>query len=81
VQGFTRAPFAEFQPLLSLTPEAAAALIGDTPVIGSGLARLGLDAALPIEADARDVLHLPPAMASLPLAPLYGRGPDAKLPK
>jgi tRNA threonylcarbamoyl adenosine modification protein YeaZ len=66
----------------SYPPAAAAALIGDTAIVGSGLARLeGLSppgqAMLP---DAREVALLPAALADLPPRPLYGRAPDAKLP-
>lgn len=69
-------------PPVSLTPAAAAALIGDLPAVGSGVRRLAglvadLEDALP---DAADVPLLPPTLADLPHVPLYGRAPDAVLP-
>jgi tRNA threonylcarbamoyl adenosine modification protein YeaZ len=68
--------------VVSLPPADAAAAIGDTPAVGSGVRRLAglvpdLTDALP---DARDVPLLPVTLADLDPRPLYGRAPDAKLP-
>ena len=75
---------ATLRPLASLTPEAAVAALAGLHVVGNGVVRLlavdpNLDAteALPVAAD----WHLlPPALATLPPRPIYGRAPDAKLP-
>jgi tRNA threonylcarbamoyladenosine biosynthesis protein TsaB len=70
--------------LASLKPDAALAALGKRYPIGNGVRWLqqiapDLDArpALP---DAAHALLLPPALATLPPRPLYGRAPDAKLP-
>jgi len=70
--------------LASRTPEAAiAALAGRVP-IGNGvrwLQQVDPDCAgMPALPNAADVLLLPPALATLPPRPIYGRAPDAKLP-
>ena len=72
-------------PLASLTPAAAIAVLAGRPIVGNGVSWLtalepGLDAreALP---DAADAPLLPPALAALPARPLYGRAPDAALPR
>ena len=67
---------------VSLPPAEAAARLAGVPAFGSGVARLlgladDLTDALP---DAALAPLLPPALAALPLRPIYGRAPDAKLP-
>ncbi|WP_343518023.1 tRNA (adenosine(37)-N6)-threonylcarbamoyltransferase complex dimerization subunit type 1 TsaB [Sphingomonas sp.] len=81
MQAFTR-PLAEAGPFASLRPDAALAALGGRPAIGNGVRHLaaldpGLDLreALPHAADAA---LLPPAFATLPARPIYGRAPDAK---
>lgn len=74
-------PITELQ---SLKPEAAAALCGALPLIGSGAA-LVRDAGAtgpvrPLHPDARATALLPLALAALPPSPLYGRAPDARPP-
>lgn len=66
----------------SLLPEAALALVGDDPVVGSGRRWLMAFAPglagherLPRAADAR---RLSPQWTTLPPHPAYGRAPDAK---
>lgn len=71
--------------LASLAPEGAArAIIGEI-VAGTQAEALvalrGYGTALALLPDARDALRLPPALLSGDLAPLYGRGPDARLPE
>lgn len=68
--------------LASLRPEDALAALEGRPALGSGIRRL---AALAPDADLRDALPdaaharlLPPAFATLPPRPLYGRAPDAR---
>lgn len=78
---YARGPVA-LAPFASLRPEGALAALDGRLAVGSGVRHLlALDStirateALP---DAADAILLPPA--TLPAAPLYGRGPDAKLP-
>ncbi|MGR6329941.1 tRNA (adenosine(37)-N6)-threonylcarbamoyltransferase complex dimerization subunit type 1 TsaB [Sphingomonas sp. XXL09] len=82
-QPFARGPEA-IAPLASLRPEAALAVIGERPVVGSGMRwlrpiapELAGEEALP---NAADAVLLPAALAALPAKPVYGRAPDAKLP-
>lgn len=83
MQGYddTSAPV---DPLVSLLPAAALAVLGDRPAVGNGVARLtAIDPAIAAHAalpDAARAILLPPALATLPPRPLYGRAPDAKLP-
>ena len=85
MQGFARHPtLTAVDDMASLRPEAALARLGARTAVGSGVGRL---VGLPVEQDggaaalrAEAALHLPPAFASLPPRPLYGRAPDAKLP-
>jgi tRNA threonylcarbamoyladenosine biosynthesis protein TsaB len=82
VQSFGHDPLAPVDPLRSLPPQEAAAVIDAALVFGSGAAALvaargtgeAVDA-LPRAADAR---FLPEALASLLPRPVYGRPPDAK---
>lgn len=68
---------------VSITPEAARSRPRAALVAGSRAAAMAaLDPALPATVldllpDARAVLHLPPALLTPALAPIYGRGPDA----
>jgi tRNA threonylcarbamoyl adenosine modification protein YeaZ len=82
VQSFGHDPLSPLDPLRSLPPDEAAAVIGAKLVLGSGAAALvaargtgeAVDA-LPRAADAR---FLPEDLANLPPRPIYGRPPDAK---
>ncbi len=75
-------PIAPLGELRSLPPDEAAAATAMPLVIGSGAQAL-VEArgtgewreALP---DAADAWSLPPALRSLPVRPIYGRGPDAR---
>ena len=71
-------------PLLSLTPDAAAAAARHDIVAGSEaealVARRGYGAAVALLPDARQLHLLPPALLERSLTPLYGRAPDARLP-
>jgi tRNA threonylcarbamoyl adenosine modification protein YeaZ len=82
VQSFGHDPLVPLDPLRSLPPEEAAAVIRTGLVLGSGAAALvaargwGEAAeALPRAADAR---FLPEPLRTLPPRPIYGRAPDAK---
>lgn len=71
--------------LASLTPDAAAARPDTTLVAGSqalALARRSTAGrpALDLLPDAAKVALLPPTLLSATIAPVYGRGPDARLP-
>jgi tRNA threonylcarbamoyl adenosine modification protein YeaZ len=85
VQRFAPAPLAPVDALRSLKPEDAAVAIPDALVLGSGAAALiaarGNGRAEEVYPDAADARLLPTALANLPPSPLYGRGPDAKLPQ
>lgn len=74
-------PLAE---LASLAPDEAAAQAGAMLVVGSQAEALvalrGHGEALALWPDARRFPLLPPAALQLPVAPLYGRAPDARLP-
>lgn len=72
-------------PLQSLTPHEAAANAGDQPVAGSQA--LALAARLPQAPETLDMLPdaarahlLDAALLTDTIAPIYGRGPDARLP-
>lgn len=72
-------------PLQSLTPHDAAARAGNLPLAGSQA--LALAALLPEAPEALDMLPdaarahlLGPALLTDTTAPIYGRGPDARLP-
>ncbi|MGJ3628193.1 hypothetical protein AB5I41_16775 [Sphingomonas sp. MMS24-JH45] len=81
------APLSALYAPRSLTPAAALADLGDAIAVGTGTRSwlAGLDPAFPIDEtlpDARDALLLPPALRSLPPAPLDGRAPSGlKLPQ
>lgn len=85
VQRFARAPLVPLGDLRSLLPTDAAAAIGDGLVLGSGAAALiaarGDGRAEERFPDAADAVLLPAALAALPPVPLYGRPPDAALPR
>jgi tRNA threonylcarbamoyladenosine biosynthesis protein TsaB len=85
VQRFARAPLRPLSPVVSLPPTAAAAQVVEDVVLGSGAASLvgarGTGEArdrLPVAAEA---WRLPQDLAALPPTPLYGRAPDAALPR
>jgi tRNA threonylcarbamoyl adenosine modification protein YeaZ len=85
VQRFTHAPFTPVDGLLSLRPEAAAALVTDDLVLGSGaealVAARGRGRAAEVFPKAADARFLPAALIGLAPTPLYGRAPDAKVPQ
>lgn len=70
--------------LVSVPPDAAVALAGEDLVAGSQaralVAMRGFGAALDILPDARAYALLPERALSGRLDPIYGRGPDARLP-
>jgi len=81
MQPFVASPFAASAGLVSLTPERAAAAVGELPIVGSGVrwmpdvpSKQQLGEALP---RAGDVILLPSMLIDLPPRPLYGRAPDA----
>ena len=82
VQSFARAPFAELGAARNLPAQAAAAEARELLVVGSGAAALvaarGSGEANDLLPSARFALRLPPALRSLPPAPLYVRAPDAR---
>jgi tRNA threonylcarbamoyl adenosine modification protein YeaZ len=82
VQRFARHPLRPIAELASLRPEAAAALVQERIVLGSGAAALvtarGFGEAREAWPRAADVARLPVALASLSPRPLYGRAPDAR---
>jgi len=84
VQRFARDPLAELSSLASLTPAAAAAIIPDDHVFGSGAVELvrvrGYGVAHDRLPRAVDVLVLPAAFAALDPRPIYGRAADAQPP-
>ncbi|RKF21839.1 tRNA (adenosine(37)-N6)-threonylcarbamoyltransferase complex dimerization subunit type 1 TsaB [Altericroceibacterium spongiae] len=84
VQDFARDGLPESE-LVSLGPEEAAQAARHAYVAGSQADALvslrGNGKALPLRPDARCALLLPRSLLSDRLSPLYGRGPDAKLPQ
>lgn len=84
VQRFATASLAPLDRLMSLKPEAAAGVVAETVVAGSGAQALidarGWGEARPAEANAANFTRLPPALTALPPSPLYGRAPDARPP-
>ena len=84
VQDFTAAGMPEGK-ALSLSPEDAAMRRHHRLIAGSKAGELAALArteqvALDLLPDARQFPHLPEALFSADLAPLYGRAPDARLP-
>lgn len=83
-QMFGRPPLRSLGALRSLLPDAAAAAIGQVRIIGSGAAAVvtarGWGEAVEALPRAADFVMLPRELAALPLRPIYGRAPDAKLP-
>lgn len=84
VQTFSTHPLRVATPLRSLVPQAAAREIMDATIAGSGAAAVvaarGWGEAIDVLPRAADFVHLPRDLATLPLAPIYGRAPDAKTP-
>lgn len=82
VQRFAQNPLRALGPLASLSPEAAAAIILDPVVFGSGAAALvaarGFGEAREAWPRAAETLLLPDALTALPPSPIYGRAPDAR---
>jgi tRNA threonylcarbamoyl adenosine modification protein YeaZ len=85
VQRFARLPLAPLSAVVSLPPAEAAAAVGEPDVFGSGAAVLvaarGHGSAHDRLPDAAQAWRLPPALAALAPTPLYGRAPDAALPR
>ncbi|WP_420142680.1 tRNA (adenosine(37)-N6)-threonylcarbamoyltransferase complex dimerization subunit type 1 TsaB [Sphingomonas sp.] len=86
VQRFARRPvLAALTPVRSLPPAEAAAAVPDALVLGAGAAALiaarGQGEARDSLPDAAQAWRLPPALATLAPSPLYGRAPDAALPR
>lgn len=83
VQSFRRGPEPEGA-IASLPPGEAARAVDAPLVVGAGAAALvaarGSGEAMEAVPAAADLVLLPPALAALPPAPLYGRAPDAKIP-
>lgn len=84
VQMFEHSPLRATDAMRSLTPDAAARAIDAPRIHGSGAAAVvaarGWGEAIDALPHARDVVLLPPDLMTLPLRPIYGRPPDAKLP-
>jgi tRNA threonylcarbamoyl adenosine modification protein YeaZ len=84
VQRFDREGVRPIAPLASLKPQEAAQLCGSDPVAGSGAEAMraagASGPAIAIHPDARNTVLLPSGHASLAPSPIYGRGPDARLP-
>ena len=70
-------------PLLNLPPAQAAAAVDAALVVGTGALALvearGSGEARELWPSAADALLLPPALRSLPAAPVYARAPDAQV--
>jgi tRNA threonylcarbamoyladenosine biosynthesis protein TsaB len=85
VQRFACAPLRPVSDMRSLPPAAAAQEISDDLVLGSGaealVAARGAGQAEERFPKAADAILLPPALTGLPPVPLYGRPPDAALPR
>ena len=85
VQRFAHGPLAPLGELRSLAPAAAAEVVPDRRVLGSGAAALvaarGTGEAEDAFPNAADAVLLPDALTGLQPTPLYGRAPDAKLPQ
>jgi tRNA threonylcarbamoyladenosine biosynthesis protein TsaB len=84
VQRFSGSPVRPITSLASLRPEQAAAVCGHDMLVGSGAEAIraagATGHALPLFPDARATALLPPDLIDLPPRPIYGRGPDARLP-
>lgn len=82
VQRFAMRPLAPLSELASLTPAAAAEVVAEEDVLGSGASQLvaarGYGRAHERLPCARDALLLPRALAELAPSPIYGRGADAR---
>jgi tRNA threonylcarbamoyl adenosine modification protein YeaZ len=82
VRRFARRPLAPLSDTASLRPEAAAAAIAESLVVGSGAAALvearGSGEAIDMLPSAIHALSLPDALRSLEARPSYGRAPDAR---
>jgi len=82
VQRYARAPVAPLSDLASLTPAAAAGVLPEADVFGSGAAQLvaarGSGTAHDRLPRAMDAMRLPAPLVRLAPSPIYGRGADAK---
>jgi tRNA threonylcarbamoyladenosine biosynthesis protein TsaB len=85
VQNFRRAPFLDLTPLASLEPDAAITVVGGLPIITNGPDKIrGIapeSKILPATLMAGRAILLPNAYTQGSPSPIYGREPDAKLPK
>ncbi len=83
VQGFDGSGVATDEPV-SMRPEDAVAHYSSALVAGTVaedfVARAGEGTALPLHSDAREYTTLPAHALTAETAPIYGRGPDARLP-
>lgn len=84
VEMFDGPPLRSLSPMRSVPPLVAAREIGHTRIHGSGasavIAARGWGEAVDAYPDAREFPRLPAAFTQLPLRPIYGRAPDAKVP-
>lgn len=84
VQTFSPDPLRPLGDLRSLVPAAAAELVAQRRIVGSGAAAVvgarGWGEAVDALPQARDFTRLPSELTCLPLRPIYGRAPDAKIP-
>ncbi|MDQ2878103.1 MAG: tRNA (adenosine(37)-N6)-threonylcarbamoyltransferase complex dimerization subunit type 1 TsaB [Pseudomonadota bacterium] len=78
MQPFDAAPFAPAAALVSLSPDAAIAALGDRPAIGNGVRFLSDVAGVEALPHAAEAILLPTAFTTLAPTPIYGRAPDAK---
>jgi tRNA threonylcarbamoyl adenosine modification protein YeaZ len=85
VQRFATTPLHPLGPMASMLPAAAGEVVHDDLVLGTGapvlVAARGYGQAEERLPNAADVALLPMALATLPPTPLYGRPPDAALPR
>jgi tRNA threonylcarbamoyl adenosine modification protein YeaZ len=78
MQPFAADPFAATADLASLTPADALARLGGAVAVGNGVRFLDVPDAIDMLPEAARAILLPPAFATLPPRPIYGRAPDAK---
>ena len=82
VQSYDRDPLRLHDPLRSLLPQDAAAVVAAHHVLGSGAETLvsarGFGDAIDLTVRAADARLLPHALRALDAKPIYGRAPDAR---
>ncbi|MGF1550292.1 MAG: tRNA (adenosine(37)-N6)-threonylcarbamoyltransferase complex dimerization subunit type 1 TsaB [Sphingomonadaceae bacterium] len=85
VQSFAHDPLRPTDSMRSLSPRSAAEMIESELLLGSGAETLRAARSWGTSEDrlprAGDALLLPPTLRSLPPRPIYGRAPDASLPR